>query len=148
MSEKSKRQAAVPAWKIWANPIVLRYARSRLRITGFGVQLMVVMLIAGFIFFAGRAAGVHQLNFDAVGAARGPIIPLLVLQGIVLLLLGTGQVAGGMTAESDEGVLDYQRLAPMTPLAKVLGYLFGLPIEARKAHRLFFITVPATNPVR
>ena len=70
MSEKSKRQAAVPAWKIWANPIVLRYARSRLRITGFGVHLMVVMLIAGFIFFAGRAAGVHQLNFDAVGAAR------------------------------------------------------------------------------
>jgi len=141
MSEKSKHQAAVPAWKIWANPIVLRYARSRLRITGFGVHLMVVMLIAGFIFFAGRAAGVHQLNFDAVGAARGPIIPLLVLQGIVLFLLGTGQVAGGMTAESDEGVLDYQRLAPMTPLAKVMGYLFGLSI---REWALFLATMPFT----
>ena len=141
MSEERTRQVAVPAWKIWANPIVLRYARSRLRITGFGVILMVVVMIAGFIFFAGRAAGVHQMNFDAVGAARNPILPLLTLQGIVLLLLGTGQVAGGMTAESDEGVLDYQRLAPMTPLAKVLGYLFGLPI---REWAIFLATMPFT----
>ena len=28
------------------------------------------------------------------------------------------QVAGGMTAERDEGVIDYQRLIPMSPLAK------------------------------
>ena len=141
MSEERTRQAAVPAWKIWANPIVRRYARSRLRIGGFGVLLMVMVMIAGFIFFSGRAVGTHRLDFDAVGAARNPIIPLLVLQWVVLLLLGTGQVAGGMTAESDEGVLDYQRLAPMSPLAKVLGYLVGLPI---REWALFLATMPFT----
>jgi hypothetical protein len=36
-------------------------------------------------------------------AARGGIPPLLVLQGVILFILGTAQVAGGMTAERDEG---------------------------------------------
>ncbi|MGY8688448.1 MAG: hypothetical protein ACKVHP_12045, partial [Verrucomicrobiales bacterium] len=68
-------------------------------------------------------------SLEMIDAERAPLIPLFILQGVILFLLGTGQVAGAMTAEGDEGVLDYQRLAPMTPLAKVLGYLFGLPIR-------------------
>ena len=74
-------------------------------------------------------------------AERTPLIPLFILQGVILFLLGTGQVAGAMTAEGDEGVLDYQRLAPMTPLAKVLGYLFGLPI---REYLLCLATFPFT----
>ncbi len=74
-------------------------------------------------------------------AVRTPLIPLFILQGVILFLLGTGQVAGAMTAEGDEGVLDYQRLAPMTPMAKVLGYLFGLPI---REYVLCFATFPFT----
>ena len=73
--------------------------------------------------------------------ARTPIFPLLVLQGIILFLFGTGQVAGGMTAESDEGSVDYQRLAPMSPLAKTLGYLFGLPV---REYVMFLATLPLT----
>jgi len=46
-----------------------------------------------------------------------------------------------MTAERDEGVIDYQRLIPMTPLAKVVGYLFGLPIREYVA---FAVTLPFT----
>ena len=74
-------------------------------------------------------------------AARTGIIPLLVFQGIILFILGTAQVAGGMTAERDEGVIDYQRLIPMSPLSKVLGYLFGLPV---REYVMFLATLPFT----
>lgn len=139
MSAGSKRGKAVPFWMIWANPIVRRYARSRLRPVGLGVWALLVVLIAGFIFFTARAGGTYRARMDIVDAARLPLIPLLFLQGVILFGLATGQVAGAMTAEADEGVLDYQRLAPMTPLAKVVGYLFGLPI---REWVLFAATMP------
>jgi hypothetical protein len=66
---------------------------------------------------------------------------LLFLQDFILFVLGTAQVAGGMTAERDEGVIDYQRLIPMSPLAKVIGYLFGLPV---REYVMFLATLPFT----
>ncbi|MDQ3621274.1 MAG: hypothetical protein M3463_02130 [Verrucomicrobiota bacterium] len=58
-----------------------------------------------------------------------------------MFVFGTAQVAGGMTAERDEGVIDYQRLIPMSPLSKVLGYLFGLPV---REYVMFLATLPFT----
>lgn len=139
MDATTSRRKQPPVWMIWANPIVRRYARSRLRPVTLGVWVLLTVLVAGFIFFAARAAGTHRINLDIVDAARLPLIPLLILQGAILFVLATGQVAGSMTAEADEGVLDYQRLAPMTPLAKVLGYLFGLPA---REWVLFAATLP------
>jgi len=78
---------------------------------------------------------------NPVDAARMGLIPLLVLQGLLLFVCGTAQVAGGMTAERDEGVIDYQRLIPMSPLSKVFGYLFGLPV---REYVLFLTTLPFT----
>ena len=72
---------------------------------------------------------------------RTPIFPLLIVQGIILFLFGTGQVAGGMTSEADEGSVDYQRLSPISPLSKTLGYLFGLPV---REYVLFLSTLPLT----
>lgn len=119
----------VPFWKIWANPIFRRYCRSRLRPRTLFFSLLLTILIAGFIFFIGITSMEYRAEQSPSEAARGPIIALLIFQGIILFLLGTGQTAGGMTAEADEGVLDYQRLTPMTPLTKVVGYLFGLPVR-------------------
>lgn len=128
MSAESKRRNQPPFWMVWANPITKRYARSRLRPMGLGVWLLITLLVAGF-FFAVTQVGGHQRGLDPIDMARMSIIPLLFLQGFIIFGLATGQVAGAMTAEADEGVLDYQRLAPMTPLSKVIGYLFGLPIR-------------------
>jgi len=129
------------SWKPWENPIFRRYCQSRLRLRGLGVALLVTVLVAGFIVGLVSSIGVrnHESPMDA---ARTGLIPLLVLQGIVLFILGTAQVAGGMTAERDEGVIDYQRLIPMSPLSKVLGYLFGLPV---REYAMFFATLPFTG---
>ncbi|MEA3187043.1 MAG: hypothetical protein QOD99_873 [Chthoniobacter sp.] len=128
------------AWKPWENPIFRRYCQSRLRLHGLGVSLLITVLIAGFIVALTHSIGVRS-HTRVVDAARMGIIPLLVFQGLILFILGTAQVAGGMVAERDEGVIDYQRLIPMTPLSKVFGYLFGLPV---REYAMFFATLPFT----
>ena len=116
-------------WRIWANPIFRRYCQSRLRPHGLGVALLITLLVAGFVYFMCRTVGIYQANLKVMDAERIAFIGLLILQWLILFVLGTAQVAGGMTAETDEGVIDYQRLIPMSPLSKVLGYLLGLPIR-------------------
>ena len=82
------------------NPIFRRYCRSRLRPRGLGIGLLITVILAGFLFFMARTIGLHRLEFiSATDAERLPIFPLLILQGLILFFLGTGQVAGGMTAE-------------------------------------------------
>ncbi|MGJ8726210.1 MAG: hypothetical protein ACSHYB_16760 [Roseibacillus sp.] len=138
MREASKRKQK-PVWALWANPIFRRYCRSRLRPKGLAVMLLMTLILAGFFFGLFRALAMR--DFDPVDAERAAFMPLLVIQVLILFFLGTGQVAGGMTAEGDEGVVDYQRLAPMSPLAKTLGYLFGLPV---REYVLFLATLPFT----
>jgi hypothetical protein len=129
-----------PAWRIWDNPIFRRYCRSRLRPRGLAVSLLVTVMFAGFIVALTHSIGARG-HVTEVDAARPAVIALLFLQGFILFVLGTAQVAGGMTAERDEGVIDYQRLTPMSPLAKTLGYLIGLPV---REHVMFLATLPFT----
>lgn len=128
-------------WNIPANPVFRRYARSRLRPQALAVGLILAVMVAGFVFFGTRTLALYRSGMEVVDAERVPLLPLMVLQALILFFLGTGQVAGGMTGEADEGVLDYQRLTPLTPLTKVLGYLFGLPL---REYVLFASTLPFT----
>ena len=122
------KNTRISAWNVWQNPIFRRYCYSRLRARGLGIQLLLFVLVSGFIVAMTNSIGV-RFGSDPVDNARRALIPLLVIQGIILFVFGTAQVAGGMVAERDEGVIDYQRLIPMSPLAKVLGYVFGLPVR-------------------
>ncbi len=128
------------AWNFWVNPIFRRYCQSRLRLQGLGISLLTVVIVCGFIVALVHTIGENQHLTPADGARLG-IIPLLVFQGLILFVVGTAQVAGGMTAERDEGVIDYQRLIPMSPLSKVIGYLVGLPV---REYVLFLTTLPFT----
>ena len=56
-------------------------------------------------------------------------LPLFVIQIVIMMFIGTGSVASGITQEYDDGMVDYQRLSPMSPLSKIVGYLFGLSIR-------------------
>jgi hypothetical protein len=128
-------------WNIPANPVFRRYARARLRPQALAVGLILTVMVAAFVFFGARTIALYRSGLEVVDAERVPLLPLMVLQAVMLFFLGTGQVAGGMTGEADEGVLDYQRLTPLTPLTKVLGYLFGLPL---REYVLFASTLPFT----
>lgn len=129
-----------PAWRIWGNPIFRRYCRSRLRPAALGISLLITLIIAGFIVAMANPVAIRN-GMNPVDAARTGLIPLLVFQCVILFIFGTAQVSGGMTAERDEGVIDYQRLIPMTPMAKVIGYLLGLPA---REYVMFLTTLPFT----
>ncbi len=129
------------SWNVASNPIFRRYCRSRLRPTGLGVALLISVLIAGFVFFMVRVGVMNRMDVVLSDVDRSTIVPLFFMQAAILFILGTAQVAGGMTAEADEGVLDYQRLIPMSPLAKIFGYLFGLPI---REYAMVAVTLPFT----
>src|SRR5436190_24182913 len=92
-------------WKIWINPIFRRYCQSRLRLHGLGITALVAVLLAGFIVGMSNSISM-RIELGVVDAARTGIIPLLILQGLILFVFGTAQVAGGITAERDEGVID------------------------------------------
>lgn len=128
------------SWMLWQNPIFRRYCKARLRPRSLAVALLLTLLIPGFITALTSSIGVRT-GMSPADAARNAIIPLMVFQSLILFILGTAQVSGGMVAERDEGVIDYQRMVPMTPLAKVLGYLFGLPV---REYVLVLFTLPFT----
>ena len=132
--------AGHPAWKVWSNPILHRYRRSRLRARNLTLGCCITFLISAFIVGITSSFGIRT-EADPVSSARSAIIPLLVLQAFILFVMGTAQVSGGMITERDEGGVDYQRLVPMSPLAKVLGYLLGLPI---REYVLAAVTLPFT----
>src|SRR5690606_41055269 len=72
-------------------------------------------------------------------AARSLWIPLLIIQGLILRLKGTGSVAAGLIQDKIDQTLDYQRLTPVAPLRNLLGYLFGLPVLE---YAMFALTLP------
>lgn len=129
-----------PVWKLWTNPILRRYCRSRLRPRAIGVVVLLDLLVCGFIVAMATSIGGH-VDFTLADMARSAVSPLWFFQCLILFGLGTAQVSGGMITEREEGVIDYQRLIPMTPLAKTLGYLFGLPV---REYAMFAGTLPFT----
>lgn len=121
-------QNEISAWRLWENPVLRRYVRSRLRSRDLALGLCLTLVVSAFIVGISFSLGIRTES-DPVSASRSAIIPLLFLQAFILFVMGTAQVSGGMITERDEGSVDYQRLVPMAPLSKVVGYLFGLPVR-------------------
>ncbi|MFW6354521.1 MAG: hypothetical protein ACOC3I_09070 [Verrucomicrobiota bacterium] len=128
-----------PLWQIWRNPLVWRYAHSRLRFGKTAFWYLAIFIVATFASVLAYLPAAEREMVDPAMAARWIFVPLLIIQGIVLLLMGTGSVASGIVDERLSGALDYQRMTPLSPAHKILGYLFGLPL---REYVLFALTLP------
>jgi hypothetical protein len=124
---------------LWRNPIFMRYCRSKLRWKGLLGWASVTFLFSGFIFSIIYYSSLRGSSVTSEEAALATIPALLIVQGLLLMCKGSFSIAAGITREGMEGVLDYQRLTPMSPFNKMIGYLFGLPVLD---YILFLITVP------
>jgi hypothetical protein len=131
--------SALATLNLAENPICIKAVRARLRwkhVLSWGtVALTITTFICLMIYVTvtERELGTPQ------AAAQGMLLPLVVIQAVILILTGTGSVAGGLAQERIAGLLDYHRMTPMTPTQKILGFLFGLPA---REYFLFALTLP------
>jgi hypothetical protein len=116
----------------WNNPLVISAFRVKYRRSGpfTSLSLYVTLLACGCVAawylipgFMGRPFAEHEkLHFIFSG--------LLVLQTGLSLSLAMGMTGSALSAEVNNGTLDYQRLTPMTPAEVLTGLLFGPPASA------------------
>jgi hypothetical protein len=121
------------------NPLIVKGWRERCRpgrLLSWGLVVSVLCLFTCLIGYYGQVE--NELSTPEE-AARGVIIPLLIIQAIILIFFGVASVAGAVAQEREERLLDYQRMTPMRASAKIFGYLIGLPI---REYVLFAITLP------
>lgn len=120
------------------NPIFIRFCRSELRFRKAIFWYLLTVIVCAFTVAIIYVPQIVR-DRDPIDAARAALLPLLIIQGIILLFMGTGSVASGITREKVDDVLNYQRLTPLPVIHKILGYLFGLPV---REYVMFGLTLP------
>lgn len=138
-----------PLYKLFSNPIFRRYAVPRLRPLPLVLLVLLVNILASGVYFLGFVSylrlncgldywwwwGEGGAAFKSIiqmhGAAAGAFgwLAILGLQFLILYFKGTFMVAVGMAREATEGMVDLQRLTPLPTWHKVVGQLFGFPIQ-------------------
>jgi len=134
-------QALLRDLNIFANPIFIKSCRARLRLRALITWCSITLIVSGLVFASVYLTTTARHLADPAYAARATFVPIMWIQSIILMLLGTGSVASGLSIEREDGTLDYLRLTPMRPLPKILGYLFGLPV---REYLMFLTTLPFT----
>lgn len=144
MSDKAQaeRLKILPQWwQLWRNPIFHRYRRSRLRVSSLITGALLYGGTSLLFYLMALGVTVTQTELPFEETAVYPFGLLVLLQIFILNFVGTGEVAAGMARESVDEVLTYQRLTPLSPATKIIGYLVGLPV--RQFYH-FILTVPVT----
>jgi len=122
------------------NPLWVKGLRERCRLKHMLTWGIIWLTLGTFVFLMTYITMVEQEVSSKADAAKAALPGILVIQAVILMLFGTGAVASGISKERDEDLLAYIRMTPMSPTAKVVGYLFGLP--ARE-----YLLVAATMPL-
>ena len=134
------------------NPLIRKGIRERLRLKQLIAWGLLTLILTSFTYLTAYLEGSDgQWIYDEeseswekgepspVNGARKAFPWLLGVQGFILMFLGTGRMAGGTAEERETGLLDYQRMTPMRPHSKIIGYLFGLPA---REYFMFALTLP------
>lgn len=134
------------------NPLIQKGIRERLRTKHLIASGLFSLILCSTIYLSFYLYGAgDQEIFDAetqtyqlsegipANGAREAFTKLLAFQGFLLMFLGTGRVASVTAEEKESGLLDYQRMTPMNPLPKIVGYIFGLP---SREYFMFLLTLP------
>lgn len=128
-------------WQLWLNPIFHRYRRSRIRLSSLITGMLVYGGTSAFFYALALGFTLYQTKLTFPETAVYPFGFLVLLQIFILNFVGTGEVAAGMARESIDDTLTYQRLTPLSPATKIIGYLLGLPV--RQFYH-FLVTLPVT----
>lgn len=121
------------------NPLWQKGLRQRCRFKHLATWGVVWITLATFVFLIIYLTMTEQGVSSKADAAKAALPGILVIQAIILMFFGTGAVAAGVSQERDDGLLDYIRMTPMSPTAKIIGYLFGLPA---REYLLVAMTMP------
>ncbi|MEM1107292.1 MAG: hypothetical protein AAGH99_01220 [Planctomycetota bacterium] len=127
------------SYNVFTNPICVQNARTRMRLIPTLSWGLVTLTCVAFIFSLVYLILTERNEFDPVNAAKTALVPLIVVQCVLLMGMGTSAVSSGIARERDRELLDYHRMSPMSPAAKIVGYLFGLP---SREYFLFALTMP------
>lgn len=128
-----------PALDRWVNPIWQKSARSRLRVRHLASWGIVTVTVTAFVSTIIYTTMTEREMATPEVAAKAVLPGIIVIQAVLLMMFGTGAVAAGISQEREGGLLEYQRMTPMRPSSKILGYLFGLPV---REYALFAMTLP------
>jgi len=125
-------------WNIFANPLFVKGLRTQLRFHQALTRGILTFVITGFVFLITYLTPTRQRMVQNE-AATTLWTAIWVIQGWILMILGTGSVASGIALEKERGAFDFHRMTPMGVPSKILGYLFGLPA---REYFMFLVTVP------
>lgn len=125
-----------PLWDLGENPLFMKHVRSRLR----GQYVLPAVIVVGFLCIC----AVWFEWMIAANAPAGRSVPIAFyfiafLQGILLTLTGTSQVASAIADARDRGILDFHRVSPVSAPVLTLGFLLGAPI---REYLLYALTLP------
>ena len=116
---------------LFDNPILVKHLRSRLRRPQITYLLLVVLVVCGFVMWAGFAGMGFELGV--------PFVLFFLVQGCALHLVGTSQVASSIGQVNDSGILDFHRISPLPPTTTALGFVLGAPI---REYLVAFVALP------
>lgn len=132
-------------WNLPANPVFRRHAAA-LRPWRFIPWLVVTQIVAGFFWLVTVLfyLRVREPSFDATDLGSPAFRAMLekhgtnafclgwsavmALQIFLVVFKGTFSVATGVARESNEGMMEAQRLTPVPSGHKIVGQLLGLPL--------------------
>ncbi len=124
---------------VLTKPICIQHARARMRLLPTLSWGLITLTCVAFIYVLVYYILIRRGEVNPVEAAKAALVPLIIVQGVLLMGMGTSAVATGIARERDRELLDYHRMTPMSPAAKIVGYLFGLP---SREYFLFALTLP------